>query len=107
MIYNKVTFRSDKRKGGQKGTRELKLFLAVCLIAAALAACLGNTLSQTDTSSSVGEVTEDTVTLKLVFQGDADPTELKKVQRAMNAATVPTINAEVGLARVSHDTFND
>ena len=63
--------------------RKLKLFLAVCLMTAALTACSGNTSSQTDTSSSAGETTEDTVTLKLVFQGDADSAELKKVQEAM------------------------
>lgn len=87
--------------------RKLKLFLAVCLMTAALTACSGNTSSQTDTSSSAGETTEDTVTLKLVFQGDADSAELKKVQEAMNAVTVPAINAKVELTRISHGTFND
>lgn len=76
-------------------------------MAATLTVCSGDTSLQTGTSSSIGETTGDTVTLKLVFQGGTDLVELKKVQGATNAATVPAINAKVELIRISHGTLND
>ena len=80
---------------------------AVCLYRTAAFCLKSDSKKFINTSSSAGETTEDTVTLKLVFQGDADSAELKKVQEAMNAVTVPAINAKVELTRISHGTFND
>lgn len=98
--------------------RKLSLFVVLCMMVSIFTACSGSgssgstpsSSSEAPSSSAASQAdasNEEAVTLKLVFQGDAETADLVQVQDAMDALTVPAINARVELTRISHGAFND